>query len=139
MNIRKQWQTFWRGLIRVLILVFAGLLGLGQLQKLQLTTVSAFYYHDVVIVSIIILSLPFLQKTWKWIMQKDWARCLVRFIAVVAVSLAVAYIHNPIQTWFVGVLYFARLVLYSLFGLSLISCVRERIVRRSEILELTLF
>lgn len=122
----------------MLLLVLAGLLGLGQLQKVQLSNVSALYYHDFVILAIVILSLPHLQKTLKWLIQKKWALWFIRFVAIVAISLAIAFINHSIQTWIVGFMYFGRLVLYSFFCLSLIALVRERVVQRSEILGLTL-
>jgi len=138
MNMHQKWRTYRRGFIRVLLLVLAGLLGLGQLQKIQLSNLSALYYHDVVILAVVIVSLPFLQQTSKWLIQKKWVRWFVRFIAIVAISLVVAYMNNPVQTWIIGLMYFGRLVVYSFFCLSLIALVRERLVQRSEILGLTL-
>lgn len=139
MNIDKQWQPYWRSLIRILLLVLAGLMGLGQLQKIQLSNTSALYYHDIVIMAVVVLSLPFLQHTWKWFIQKDWAQWLFRFMAIVAISLVVAYMRYPVQTWTIGLLYVGRLVLYGAFGFSLIAFVRKHIVQRSEILGLSLF
>ena len=138
MNMYKEWSTYRRGFIRVLLLVLAGLMGLGQLQKIQLNDVSALYYHDFVIVAVVIVLLPFLKKTSKWAIKKKWVQWFIRFVAIVAISLSVAFIIHPFQTWIVGLLYFGRLVLYSLFCLSLISLVRERLVQRSEILGMTL-
>ncbi|MEK7458669.1 MAG: hypothetical protein AAB612_04300, partial [Patescibacteria group bacterium] len=99
MNMYKKWRTYRRGCIRILLLVLAGLMSLGQLQKIQLTNVSALYYHDFVILAVVVLSFPFLQNTWKWIIQKDWVRWFVRFVGIVAITLALAYMRYPVETW----------------------------------------
>lgn len=138
MNMHKHWRTYQRGCIRVLLLVLAGLLGLGQLQKIQLSNVSALYYHDFVIIAIVVLSLPFLQHTWKWFIKKNWVQWVFRFIAVISISLALAYMRYPVQTWTVGFMYFGRLILYGAFGYSLIALARKHIIQRFEILGLTL-
>ncbi|MEK7458078.1 MAG: hypothetical protein AAB612_01130, partial [Patescibacteria group bacterium] len=44
----------------------------------------------------------------------------------------------PVETWRIGVMFFSRLVVYSVFCLSLIALVRTRLVQRSEILRLSL-
>ncbi|KKS30870.1 MAG: hypothetical protein UU93_C0029G0002 [Candidatus Amesbacteria bacterium GW2011_GWA2_42_12] len=87
MNMYKEWRTYRRGFIRVLLLVLAGLMGLGQLQKIQLNDVSALYYHDFVIVAVVIVLLPFLKKTSKWAIKKKWVQWFIRFVAIVAISL----------------------------------------------------
>lgn len=138
MNTHNHWQTHWRSLIRTLLLVLAGLLGLGQLQKVQVNNVLALYYHDFVIIGIVVLSLPFLQSTWKRFIKKNWTQWCIRFIAIVLISLALAYMRYPVQTWMIGFMYFGRLVLYSAFGYSLIALVRKHIIQRFEILGLTL-
>lgn len=98
-------------LIRILILIFIGLLSLGQLQRLQITSNIAVYAHELLIA--ILFSIALAQSNAKAHILQFFnnQKPLILFIAILGFSLLVNSLYAHYDPRIPG-LYFLRLVLY---------------------------
>ncbi len=138
MNIHKNIDTIWRKTVRILFLVFTGLLVLGQFQKIFLSRLSAMYFHDIVVVVLVGLAMPLVKKHWKKLTKPLWVRWLGTFLLITLISLLLALLFNPFSDWMIGMLYVVRLIAYVLFGGATLLYIHEKALSREEVFALCL-
>ncbi|MBU0579070.1 O-antigen ligase family protein [Patescibacteria group bacterium] len=103
---------------QILFLLILALFSLGQLQRIQLTKVTAFYVHDVFLVIWLVLSIIKFPDKWIKLSKKMIKNKLFLLtLGWIALGIVASYIiagFSPIP-----LLYLSRTAIYSLFGLSL--------------------
>lgn len=97
--------------VRLIYLAFAGLLILGQFQRLQLTPAIAVYGHEIVIALLFVVSLFQSNFTKTYVQLYEKGKPLILFIFSLIWSLAINASHLS-ENYLTPLLYFLRLLLY---------------------------
>lgn len=102
---------------QILFILILALFSLGQLQRIQLTKVSAFYIHDVILAIWLCFSWVKYSKKWKKIIYKIINNQLFLFSAGwILLGLIISIITTGLSL--APLLYILRALTYALFGLS---------------------
>lgn len=115
---------------RVSLLSIAGLLGFGQLQKLDGVPV---FLHEIVMISFVILSSQEIVKRLQDAKNNAMLQPSFVFIVYLFAVTLFQLIWSPISTVAIGFLYGARLILYGLFALSVFTMLKQKSLQYNEL------
>lgn len=126
---------------RYLLFIFFSLLGLGQLQRWQLTPQLAIYLHEVVILTLVIVNAfhfcrhhQLSNEAIKW--KKLVSNNLVMKVSIGLVSYLIlqTVLLNLISLNLISLAYFTRFIIYFSLIFTILYLVREKIVQKTQLL-----
>lgn len=115
---------------RVSLLSIAGLLGLGQLQKLDGVPI---FLHEVVMICFVIFSSSEVVKRLRDTNKNAILQPSFMFIIYLFAVTLIQLIWSPISIVTIGLLYGARLIVYGLFALSVYSMLKQKSLQYNEL------
>lgn len=121
---------------RISLLVIAGLLGLGQLQKFDSIPI---FLHEIMMLCVVLLSFIDIVKRIQTIKNNAIFQSCVVFVLYLFASTLLQLIWSPASVISIGLLYSARLVLYGLFALSVFIMLKQKLLKLAELEKLVIF
>lgn len=115
---------------RVSLLSIAGLLGLGQLQKLDGVPI---FLHEVVMICFVIFSSSEIVKRLRDTNKNTILQPSFMFIIYLFAVTLIQLIWSPISIVAIGLMYGARLLVYGLFALSVYSMLKQKSLQYNEL------
>ena len=108
---------------KYLLIVILGLFTLGQLERIQLTKVVAFYLHDLFItIWVGLIIIKYSQQLFASIKKYFFNSLTLNFFIIAIISLIIHYLSYNFSI--IPLLYIGRTLLYLIFGLSLPIVIR---------------
>jgi len=122
-----------KSFLRILFMLIAGLLALGQLQKIFITPSINIFFHEIFMIVYIMLLFP---DIWSFLRHTK-KHCIVMygvlFLAYIFFGITMRIAWEPISTLFVGYAYALRLALYMTFTLSTYISLQKHIFTNLEL------
>lgn len=122
-----------KSVLKVLLLLISGLFGLGQLQKIILTSSIQIFFHEIFMLIVICLTAS---NTISWsriAKHKSIVKYPVLFSLYTLIITLLQFIWIPSSQIFLGLAYWLRLMLYEFFILAIFVLIQKGIVKKSEI------
>ncbi len=115
---------------RICLLIIAGLLGFGQLQKVYSFQI---FFHEIFMMVFILLSYKEIVRQMSRLNKSTLCRYSCMFVAYLFVVTVLQFLWISPPLVFVGLLYGARLVLYGLFAATVYAQYQKKLFSQNEL------
>lgn len=116
-------------LLSLVLLFFAGLLSLGQLQRLQITETTALYLHDLFILQTLVIALvgskSYRSAVKEFFLHRSLSEKVLAGVVAIGWIISMLFGHSLLTP----LLYAGRLAVYFLFGHLLFFLVQKKVLR----------